>query len=72
VILFNLLFRHKAAEGTGFLLGADVVMTNYHVIEAVIKGQLKPYDVVLRFDYKAASQKEFAGMKAAIKRRKLF
>jgi hypothetical protein len=48
--------------GTGFLLGPDVVMTNYHVMEAVIKGEqggltasgLKASraDVVLRFDYK--------------------
>lgn len=40
--------------GTGFLLGPDVVMTNYHVVESVIKGKngYKPDDVVLRFDYK--------------------
>jgi hypothetical protein len=40
------------AYGTGFLLGPGVVMTNYHVVEAVIRGQVKPADVVLRFDYK--------------------
>lgn len=38
--------------GTGFLLGSDVVMTNYHVMESVIKGQTKPNDVTLRFNYK--------------------
>jgi hypothetical protein len=48
--------------GTGFLVGRDVVMTNYHVVEAIIlgaKGQTtakglaaQPGDVVLRFDYK--------------------
>lgn len=48
--------------GTGFLLGSDAVMTNYHVVEAVILGEkggstgtglsAQPSDVVLRFDYK--------------------
>jgi V8-like Glu-specific endopeptidase len=48
--------------GTGFLLGPDVVMTNYHVIDAVIAGEqgqmtsqglrAMPGDVTLRFDYK--------------------
>jgi hypothetical protein len=48
--------------GTGFLLGPDVVMTNYHVMEAVILGEqggatakgesAQPGNVVLRFDYK--------------------
>jgi hypothetical protein len=39
--------------GTGFLLGPDVVMTNYHVAEAAIQGkQAKPADVRLRFDFK--------------------
>lgn len=40
--------------GTGFLLGSDVVMTNYHVVESVIKKQYghQPGDIVLRFDYK--------------------
>jgi hypothetical protein len=42
------------ATGTGFLLGRDVVMTNYHVVEPVInrKDGLGPADLVLRFDYK--------------------
>jgi hypothetical protein len=38
--------------GTGFLLGPDVVMTNYHVIEPAIRGQAKPEKIELRFDYK--------------------
>lgn len=38
--------------GTGFLLGPDVVMTNYHVMEKVIKGNVLPKRVTLRFDYK--------------------
>jgi hypothetical protein len=39
--------------GTGFLLGPDIVMTNYHVVEPVIKGEVTPDKVALRFDYKA-------------------
>jgi hypothetical protein len=48
--------------GTGFLLAPDVIITNYHVIEAVIEGEqgrttnrgtsAMPGDVILRFDYK--------------------
>jgi hypothetical protein len=38
--------------GTGFLLGPDVLLTNYHVLEAVISGQVPPLKVSLRFDYK--------------------
>ena len=37
--------------GTGFLLGSDVVMTNYHVIDKVHTGQITPDKVVLRFDF---------------------
>jgi hypothetical protein len=45
--------RGKAA-GTGFLLGPSVVMTNYHVVEPVIKALsgYTPADIRLRFDYK--------------------
>ena len=38
--------------GTGFLLGPDVVMTNYHVMEKVIHKQVSPGNVILRFDFK--------------------
>lgn len=42
------------AFGTGFLLGPDVVMTNYHVVEPVVTGKQghSPGDVGCRFDYK--------------------
>jgi hypothetical protein len=40
------------ALGTGFLVGPDVVMTNYHVMENVIDGKLAPDRIRLRFDYK--------------------
>ena len=48
--------------GTGFLIGPDLVLTNHHVVEAVICGEQGQYtakgltarltDVVLRFDYR--------------------
>jgi Trypsin-like peptidase domain len=39
--------------GTGFLVGSNVVITNYHVMERVIKNNgTVPSNVVLRFDYK--------------------
>jgi hypothetical protein len=38
--------------GTGFLLGPSAVMTNYHVVEPVIRGEVPPSAMVLRFDYK--------------------
>jgi hypothetical protein len=39
-------------QGTGFLLGRNLVMTNYHVMAPVIQGAVGPEAVVLRFDYK--------------------
>lgn len=38
--------------GTGFLLGPDVAMTNYHVMKDVIEQSTQASSVVLRFDYK--------------------
>ncbi len=38
--------------GTGFLLGPDVLITNYHVMQEVIKNPAVSGQVVLRFDYK--------------------
>ena len=52
----------KLISGTGFLLSPDLVMTNYHVMEAVILGEqgktggqglaAPAKEVVLRFDFK--------------------
>jgi V8-like Glu-specific endopeptidase len=38
-------------RGTGFLVGSDVVITNYHVMQAVIDNPALASDVLLRFDY---------------------
>jgi hypothetical protein len=40
------------AEGTGFLVAPDIVITNYHVVESVITGKGQGSSIRLRFDYK--------------------
>ncbi len=40
------------AMGTGFLVAPDVVLTNHHVVQEVLKGTVSPDFLVLRFDYK--------------------
>jgi V8-like Glu-specific endopeptidase len=42
----------KTAVGTGFLIGPNAVLTNYHVVEQVDRGELAALQVRLRFDYK--------------------
>ena len=46
--------------GTGFLLGPDAVMTNYHVVKPVIEKSpgADPGRVLLRFDYKRSANGE--------------
>jgi hypothetical protein len=43
------------ARGTGFLVGPDLVLTNYHVLESLIVGATPPSQIACRFDYKALS-----------------
>lgn len=38
--------------GTGFLIGPDVVLTNFHVLRPVIEGRSSPDRVRCRFDFK--------------------
>lgn len=45
------------AAGTGFLIGPDAVLTNYHVLEEILAGDTKPTGVACRFDYKVLSDK---------------
>jgi hypothetical protein len=40
------------AQGTGFLVGPDAVLTNYHVMEPVIRKQVGPAGVECQFDFK--------------------
>ncbi|MCI0748883.1 MAG: serine protease [Verrucomicrobia subdivision 3 bacterium] len=39
-------------KGTGFLVGPDAVLTNYHVMQPIIDDVGKAAAVILRFDYK--------------------
>jgi hypothetical protein len=45
------------AQGTGFLVGPDLVMTAYHVMQPVYEGNVDPHKVKLRFDYKETADK---------------
>lgn len=38
--------------GTGFLIGADLLMTCYHVVESLLHGEDSPRDLLARFDFK--------------------
>lgn len=38
--------------GTGFLVGPNCLLTNYHIMEDVIQGNVEPKDLIFRFDYK--------------------
>jgi hypothetical protein len=40
------------ALGTGFLVGPDVVATNYHVVRRLLEGGDQPAKFLVRFDYK--------------------
>ena len=42
--------------GTGFLVADDLVLTNYHVVEAQIKGRLAPEKIICRFDFVSGPQ----------------
>jgi Trypsin-like peptidase domain/Effector-associated domain 1 len=44
--------------GTGFLVGSDLVLTNYHVIAAVKKNPALAPHVVFRFDFKQTTSGE--------------
>lgn len=41
--------------GTGFLVGPDLLLTNYHVLEQPLNGKLPAEQVACRFDYKVLS-----------------
>jgi hypothetical protein len=44
-----------APQGTGFLVGPDAVLTNYHVMESVLAGRRQPTEVECVFDFKRAA-----------------
>jgi V8-like Glu-specific endopeptidase len=48
--------------GTGFLISKNLVITNYHVMEAFILEQLDPARAFFHFDYKMRSGKPLKGV----------
>jgi hypothetical protein len=46
---------NNGARGTGFLVGPDTVLTNYHVMREVIENPTLAPTVKLRFDYRVLS-----------------
>ena len=40
------------AAGTGFLIGPDAVLTNYHVVKSALIGETPASKITCRFDYK--------------------
>ena len=47
-------FPCETGMGTGFLVGPDLVMTNYHVLELFIVGSRKPSEICCRFGYQTS------------------
>jgi hypothetical protein len=45
-------------QGTGFLVGPDAVLTNYHVMEELVRATKKPTDFDCVFDFKVRSDKD--------------
>lgn len=45
-------FPANTAQGSGFLLGPDVIISNYHVIASIVDHPSFKDDLTLRFDYK--------------------
>jgi hypothetical protein len=48
------------AKGTGFLVGPQAVLTNYHVLKNVLQGPIPSSKVACRFDYKILADKSCA------------
>lgn len=46
----------RNGRGTGFLVSKDLVLTNYHVIEDVLKGLVHSKHLRVRFDYAATPE----------------
>jgi S1-C subfamily serine protease len=46
---------HQPILGTGFLVAADLCLTNYHVVKGLIEGTADPIRTRLRFDFRRAA-----------------
>jgi hypothetical protein len=49
------LVQTPKSAGTGFLVGPDLLLTNYHVVEGLIGGGYSFEDVVCEFDFNSAT-----------------
>lgn len=62
------LIRVPGSAGTGFLVGPDLVLTNYHVVKTMAEGGCTPADVVCEFDFNStAAQTVRVGLSGAPK-----
>lgn len=63
-------FPKNKGQGTGFLIAPNVVITNYHVMETIVKERVSYSDVVLHFDYKTivGGTSEIKGTEYRLKR----
>ena len=52
VCSIELIINGKTNYGTGFLLGPDLLLTNYHVVEDLIKAPETVNEITCLFDYK--------------------
>lgn len=48
--------------GTGFLVGPDLLLTNYHVVEPIVDGDNDGSSIVARFDYAETAQGPTTGL----------
>ena len=56
-----------AARGTGFLVGPDTVLTNYHVLEPVLTDPTRAGGVECQFDYKVLADRSRLGTPVGLK-----
>ncbi len=58
----------NTAQGTGWLVGSDLLLTNWHVIEQAlpIHGFWNAKEIVCRFDYAATSKGTSAGIEVSL------
>ncbi len=54
----------RTSVGTGFLVGPDLILTNHHVVAALLRGEVSARAVRVVFDYFGASQGFGVGLAA--------
>jgi hypothetical protein len=59
-------FEIPGSGGTGMLVGTNLVLTNYHVIEGIVNGQVSRANVRCCFDYKAVPDQQTVNAGTAV------